>query len=211
MGKKCVLCHDGEVFINGVCRDCFHKDPKDRPELETCLECGRASSEPFTNGFCVTCGKKPDPSYDVSTKPTNPKDIIGSDKVPIHLWPETATLLGTMSLLDGALKYGRANWRHDGARASIYFDACRRHLNKWFEGEDTDPDSGLPHLAHALASLAILVDAEAMGELVDDRQFETASDGVRYKKLIDDLTPHVRRLKELYKDRNPKHWTIADV
>ena len=170
------------MFINGVCQNCFHLDPKDRPKHQ-----------------------------DVTSKLTNPKDAIGSTKLPLHLWPETASILGAMALLDGALKYGRANWRHDGARASIYFDACRRHLNKWFEGEDTDPDSGLPHLAHALASLAIIVDAEAMGELVDDRQFETASEGRRYAEFIDKLTPHVKRLKELYQDRTPKHWTIADV
>ena len=39
---------------------------------------------------------------DTQTKPTNPKDMIGSDKVPLHLWPETATVMGTMGLLDGA-------------------------------------------------------------------------------------------------------------
>jgi hypothetical protein len=176
-------------------------DPIDITKPFTCLSC-------YGIAQLTSAGNE---SYDVSSKPTNPKDTIGSDKVPIHLWPETATILGAMALLDGALKYGRANWRHDGARASIYFDACRRHLNKWFEGEDTDPDSGLPHLAHALASIAIVVDAEAMGELVDDRQFATSSDGRRYAAAIDALTPHVKRLKDLYKDRKPKHWTIADV
>lgn len=45
------------------------------------------------------------------TKPTNPKDIIGCNKIPMHLWPETATMLGAMALLDGMLKYGRSNWR----------------------------------------------------------------------------------------------------
>lgn len=79
--------------------------------------------------------------------------------------------MGCLGLMDGALKYGRANWRVSGVRASIYFDAASRHLNAWFEGEGQDPDSGLPHLSHALACLAILVDAEAAGMLVDDRQF----------------------------------------
>jgi len=26
-------------------------------------------------------------------KKTNPKDFVGCDKIPFHLWPETATLL----------------------------------------------------------------------------------------------------------------------
>jgi len=27
---------------------------------------------------------------------------------------------------------------------------------------------------------------------------------------MDSLTPHVARLKELHKDRDPKHWNIQD-
>lgn len=134
-------------------------------------------------------------------KPTNPKDIIGSDKLPLHLWPETATALGCLGLLEGALKYGRSNWRAVGVKASIYYDACKRHLNKWFEGEELDPDSGLPHLAHALACLAIVVDAEAAGMLTDDRQYRGG-----YAAFIATLTPHVARLKANYADRTPIHY-----
>ena len=138
-------------------------------------------------------------------KPTNPKDAIGSDKLPLHLWPETATVMGCLGLLDGAAKYGRSNYRAIGVRASIYVDALRRHINAWFEGEDMDPDSGLPHFAHALACLAILVDAQAAGQLTDDRQFKGG-----YRKLLDQLTGHVKRIKSLHGDKRPKHYTIAD-
>lgn len=55
----------------------------------------------------------------MSTKPTNPKDAIGSSKLPLHLWPTTATVVGCMALLDGALKYGRSNWRPGGVRALV--------------------------------------------------------------------------------------------
>lgn len=142
----------------------------------------------------------------MSTKPTNPKDLIGSDKLPLHLWPETATVMGCLGLLDGALKYGRANFREIGVRASIYVDACRRHLTAWFEGEDFDPDSGLPHMAHALACLAIIVDARAAGKLNDDRQIAGG-----YRKLVTDMTSHVSRLKKLHAGKNPKHYTIDDT
>lgn len=141
----------------------------------------------------------------MTTKPTNPKDAIGANKLPLHLWPTTATVLGSLGLLDGMLKYGRSNFRAVGVRASIYYDAAFRHLNAWFEGEDTDPDSGLPHLAHALACLAILVDAEAAGKLTDDRMVAGG-----YRDLVDSLTPHVARLKDLHAGRDPKHYTIAD-
>lgn len=140
----------------------------------------------------------------MDTKPTNPKDAVGSDKLPLHLWPETATAYGCLGLLDGMLKYGRSNWREAGVRYSIYIDALRRHVNLLFEGEDIDPDSGLPHLSHALACLAIIIDADAAGNLTDDRQYR----GEGYRKLLEELTPHVKRLKEKHKDKDPQHYTI---
>jgi hypothetical protein len=141
------------------------------------------------------------------TKPTNPKDLIGSTKLPYHLWPETATAVGVLALLDGALKYGRSNWRVAGVRASIYIDACRRHLAAWFEGEDNAPDSGLPHLGHALACLAILVDAQAANKLTDDRM---VLGGYDYAFRVD--SERVKMLLEKYKTAPaPQHYTIADT
>lgn len=140
-----------------------------------------------------------------SEKPSNPKDLIGSDKVPLHLWPETASVLGSLALLDGALKYGRGNFRAVGVRASIYYDAARRHLAKLFAGEDLDKDSGLPHEAHILACMAIIIDARAVGKLTDDRDYNSG-----FVKLLGEMEPHVARLKAKYKDKNPKHYTIAD-
>jgi hypothetical protein len=143
---------------------------------------------------------------DPTLKQTNPKDAIGSDKLPLHLWPETATAMGTLGLLDGALKYGRNNWRETGVRATIYIDALKRHINAYAEGEDLDPDSKMPHLAHALACLAILVDADAAGKLNDDRNYPGG-----YRSLVEELTPLVKQVKERHADKSPKHWTIADV
>ena len=138
-------------------------------------------------------------------KGTNPKDLIGSDKLPIHLWPTTATAMGCLGLLNGMLKYGRTNWRASGVRASIYVDAAKRHLDAWFEGEEFDQDDGVPHLAAALACMAIIVDAQAAGNLNDDRAFKGG-----YRQLVTELTPHVARLKALHAERSPRHYTIAD-
>lgn len=139
-------------------------------------------------------------------KPSNPKDVIGTDKLPLHLWPTTATAMGCIGLLNGMLKYGRTNWRAAGVRASIYVDAAKRHLDAWFEGEDVDPDEGVPHLAAALACLAIIVDAQAAGKLNDDRAMAAG-----YRKLVTELTPHVARLKALHANKAPHHYTIADT
>lgn len=45
----------------------------------------------------------------------------------------------------------------------------KRHIDAWYDGEDRDKESFLPHLAHVAASVAILMDAEAHGTFKDDR------------------------------------------
>lgn len=142
----------------------------------------------------------------MSEKQTNPKDAIGSDKLPLHLWPESATAFGCIGLLNGMAKYGRANWRHAGVRPSIYVDAAKRHLTDWFEGNDVDPEDGVHNLAGALACIAILVDAMVTDKINDDRNYN--GDGWRRARGM--MEPHVKRLKELHAARAPKHWTIAD-
>jgi hypothetical protein len=142
---------------------------------------------------------------DHASKDGNPKDRIGSDKLPLHLWPATATAMGCLGFLNGMLKYGRCNFRAIGVRASIYHDAAKRHLDAWFEGEECDPDDGVPHLSAALACIAIIVDAEAAGKLNDDRQYNGG-----YRECVARLTPHVARLKALHIKCTPKHYTISD-
>jgi hypothetical protein len=55
----------------------------------------------------------------------------------------------------GAKRYGRRNWQQC-TDVSRYVDAMFRHLQCFLEGENIDPDSGLPHLAHALWNVAAL-------------------------------------------------------
>jgi hypothetical protein len=144
---------------------------------------------------------------EAGTKPTNPKDAIGTNKLPLHLWPTTASALGCVALAEGMLKYGRTNWREAGVRASIYVDAAKRHLDAWFEGEPVAPDSGVPHLGNVLACIAIIVDAQAAGKLIDDRAYN----GSGYRGLVEELTPIVAQLRAQHADKSPRHFTIADT
>lgn len=68
----------------------------------------------------------------------------------------------------GARKYNDWNWL-GGLRASRLFGALLRHLNAWFWGEDIDPESGLGHLDHAAASLAMLMETVKRRPDLDDR------------------------------------------
>ena len=100
---------------------------------------------------------------------TNPKDLIGTTKVPIHTLPPAGIIYGALGMWDGAKKYSSYNWRGNKVIASIYIDAVMRHILSWFDGEDLAQDSQKPHLGHAIACLAILADAIETSNLVDDR------------------------------------------
>jgi hypothetical protein len=140
------------------------------------------------------------------TKASNPKDAIGSTKLPLHLVPPSLTATASLAFLEGALKYGRSNWREAGVRATVYVAACKRHLDAWLEGEDVTSDTGTPHLANALACIGIIIDSQATGTLNDDRNYN----GAGYLKLVNELTPQVAFLQDLFKDKAPQHYTIAD-
>lgn len=99
----------------------------------------------------------------------NPKDELGHKKARLSPIPAPVLFEMGLALSEGARKYGRHNWRITGVRASIYYDAALRHIMAWWEGQNHDSDSGQHHLAHALACLVILRDAERAGKLDDDR------------------------------------------
>ena len=92
-------------------------------------------------------------------KPANPKQAYGDKKVPLQNIPPAALVYQGMALKEGARKYGAYNWRENDVEYMTYVGATMRHLAAFVDGENIDPDSGNPHLAHAMASLAILVDA----------------------------------------------------
>lgn len=99
----------------------------------------------------------------------NPKDVVGMKKVSFTKFPQIALLHGVHAMMDGARKYGPYNWREKAISASIYIDACIRHLNAWYDGEENAEDSGVHHLGHAMACIAILLDALETGNVIDDR------------------------------------------
>lgn len=101
----------------------------------------------------------------MSLKPTNPKDIAAVDRLPLDLLPPVALAEVARVLQHGAVKYGRFNWREAGVKPEVYLGAMLRHLMQWASGEDMDPDSGMHHLAHVMASCCIVLDAEAHDKL----------------------------------------------
>jgi hypothetical protein len=68
----------------------------------------------------------------------------------------------------GADKYDRDNWRR-GYAWSLSYDALQRHLAAFWDGEDLDPESGEPHLAHAAFHVLTLLTFSEEYPAGDDR------------------------------------------
>lgn len=138
----------------------------------------------------------------IDTKLSNPKDLIGSDKLPLDLVPGTTKAYLTLGHLEGLLKYGQVNWRETGVRMSIYLAALERHLEKLKGGEWADPTTTVPHLANAITCLSIIIDAHECGKLIDDRP-----KAAPVAALVDRLGDTVKHLKSLFKEHRPIHYT----
>jgi hypothetical protein len=102
-------------------------------------------------------------------KATNPKDAIGSSKLPMHLVPDTLMIFAAMGFAEGDSKYVGYNFRIAGVRATVYIAALRRHFMRYVNGEWADKKTGVPHLASVVACAGILIDGHVVGNIIDDR------------------------------------------
>ena len=92
----------------------------------------------------------------------------GSKPSQLSMIPPRALLAIGEVYGHGAKKYDRHNWRK-GYRWSLSIDALFRHLLAWLDGETTDPESGISHLAHAAWHCLALMTFQEEGLGTDDR------------------------------------------
>lgn len=88
----------------------------------------------------------------------------------------------------GAEKYERMNFMR-GYEWSLSYDALQRHLHAFWEGENLDPESQLPHVAHAAWHCLALLTFMRLHPRLDDR-------GVQKTEQKDDLQERMARVKE---------------
>jgi hypothetical protein len=129
------------------------------------------------------------------TKASNPKEAFGDAKMPLDLLPDTAVVQFNLAFLEGALKYGQYNWRIAGVKVSTYVRAARRHLSKFWNGQDADPVTLVHELASVGACVAIMLDAIACGKLTDDRPPRADME-----RALADAAKVAAHLKQLFKD-----------
>lgn len=109
-------------------------------------------------------------------------------KTPLALIP-TYPIEQVASILNyGQKKYGQKdNWRK-GMDWSRLISATMRHMLAWNEGDNTDEESGLSHLAHAACNLLFLLEYQHYKLGKDDRYIRATNnehpDGPRPDNLL---------------------------
>ncbi len=141
-----------------------------------------------------------------SGRVSNPKDEAGDSRVPLWLLSGAAKVKWALAQFAGLLKYGAWNWRIAGVRYSVYLSAMERHIEGIKAGEQLDPVDHTDHLGNIMACAAILIDAQAAGKLIDDRP-----PSVNHRPVIAEAEALMAQLRQKYKDRAPRHYSIKDT
>lgn len=139
-------------------------------------------------------------------KPSNPKDVLGTTRIPLSLPSQIASAEEALALVEGGLKYGFHNYRVVGVKSAIYIDAAFRHLAKYYNGENRDPKTGVHHLGSVRACTGIILEADALGILVDNRPVSNPN----FSAQLDALEARVKHLREMFKEHNPQHYFICN-
>lgn len=83
--------------------------------------------------------------------------------LPVH---PIAHIVKVLTL--GATKYTDRNWEKGFPWSDIY-DATKRHLEAWWDGQDLDTETSITHLAHAACNLLFLIEFEKTHKELDNR------------------------------------------
>ena len=121
----------------------------------------------------------------------DPKGEAGAAKPGLDNISLAAQYYEGAVMKQGADTYGAYNWCDHPMKATIYYNAILRHLNAWWAGEDLDPKSGLPHMAHVRANAGILIDQQETGRMIDDRPKMLAPLEPVWEKITKALNPRV--------------------
>lgn len=108
----------------------------------------------------------------VTTTGIDPKQSQANKKKTFDNIPISLLIHALEGADNGANKYGPWNWlKLDDGTMSLktYINALQRHLILFRAGQDNASDSGIHHLKHMIAGLAVVLDAMLFNKVNDDR------------------------------------------
>jgi hypothetical protein len=140
----------------------------------------------------------------------NPKDLVAQTKLDLSFIPETFLIEVAAAFYEGALKYGRFNWRMAPVKASVYIGAFDRHKMKYMAGELRDKKTKTHHLGYMGCCSAIILDAEIYGTLIDDRPPRGRNNPDISEWLDGEMVERIKHLQKLFAKETPKQFTIQD-
>jgi len=116
------------------------------------------------------------------TVPSGQEQLIGGvkhdeSKRRMDLIPSSLGAAVARVLEFGANKYGDNNWRK-GLKWGRVYAALQRHLADFWDGNDLDSESGLPHLYHAACNIAFLIEFYEKRKDLDDRYKDEKAYGI---------------------------------
>ncbi len=111
---------------------------------------------------CNVCGHRYDslgnsscPIDHSALKPKGLKYDQGKDRWDLLPFGTVKQIVKVLTF--GAKKYEDNSWQEvDGGRKR-YYAAAMRHMDAWWGGEKSDPESGLHHLSHAACCMLFLI------------------------------------------------------
>jgi hypothetical protein len=120
-------------------------------------------------------------------KSVDPKKLAGAKKLDLSTVPLSTLVLLANPMGNGAGKYGKYNWLEGDKKLDMmtYINANLRHMILFMAGQDVASDSGVHHLDHAMASLAVLRDAMLANKVNDNRITYDKETLNRLESLID--------------------------
>ncbi len=100
--------------------------------------------------------------------PTDQTQKFDAGKPPMGLLSTTALIKIAEVMAFGAQKYSAHQWR-SGIEWQRILDAALRHLLAYNDGQDTDEETGLSHLAHLGCCIMFLLEYEDTHPELDNR------------------------------------------
>lgn len=176
--NTCKFHRQGAAAIPEKCRACVHESyveggrylPYWSPRLELMETLEVADVSPHT----VVSDYKPNavlhtPAH--KTAPANDGKAATYDdgKAPLAVLPWAALDAMAMVQAYGHKKYGDFHNYRKGMEVSRNLSCAIRHIRDYMNGHDTDHESNLNPLAHALTRIAFVMQNLADGTAIDDR------------------------------------------